>query len=74
MLLLVLVLGACAGAPRETELTWDGHQVTGLTFYERVMEHVTVHYALPTYPDTAERAAMRADSQARVQKSMGRIG
>lgn len=56
LLLLVLATSGCGPKPAAgPALTWDGMQLRGARFYERVMERVTLHYTLPTDPETVER-------------------
>ncbi|HYF79111.1 MAG TPA: M1 family aminopeptidase [Symbiobacteriaceae bacterium] len=40
-------------------LTWTGTEIAGVKYFVRRTERATVHYALPTYPDTAELVANR---------------
>jgi hypothetical protein len=53
-------------------LTWTGAEITGVKYFVRRTERATVHYALPTYPDTAELVATRAAAYYQSQAKMER--
>lgn len=82
LLLLVLpALAACsndepAAAPAapvlRDGLTWTGTEITGLKYFARRTAKVTVHYALPTMPETAELMATRANAYFAKQEKMAR--
>lgn len=71
LLLLLPALAACGGdqpagaTPTPTAvlkdgLSWTGTEITGVKYFVRKTPRATVHYALPTYPETAEQVATRA--------------
>ena len=73
--LALLLLAGCSPKETDTRLRWTGTALEGMEFFQREMEQVTVHYALPTAPEEAEMAGLQASFRLiDLTKSMGRLG
>ncbi|HWI60967.1 MAG TPA: M1 family metallopeptidase [Symbiobacteriaceae bacterium] len=71
LLIVALLLSACSKSTRA--VTWTGGALAGATFGLREAAGVTVHYALPTSPQTAEEVLGIAAPLVQNQVRWGRL-